>query len=43
MCIGKSACYINVDSKVDLDFIYYTFIGKEFQNYIQKLLQVQLF
>jgi len=35
--LGKSACYINVDSKVDLDFIYYTFIGKEFQNYIQEI------
>jgi len=35
--LGKSACYINLDSKVDLDFIYYTFIGKEFQNYIQEI------
>ena len=35
--LGKSACYINVSSEVDLDFIYYSFIGKDFQNYIEEI------
>lgn len=33
--LGKSACYINLNSEVDLDFIYYTFLGRDFQNYIE--------
>lgn len=33
--LGKSACFINLNSEVDLSFIYYTFIGKDFQNYIE--------
>lgn len=33
--LGKSACYINLNGEVDLDFIYYTFLGRDFQNYIE--------
>lgn len=33
--LGKSACYINLNDEVDLDFIYYTLISKDFQNYIE--------
>jgi type I restriction enzyme, S subunit len=33
--LGKSACYINLNHEVDLSFVYYTFIGKDFQNYIE--------
>lgn len=33
--LGKSACYINVNDDVDLDFIYYTLVNNDFQNYIE--------
>ena len=33
--LGKSACYINLNDKVDKRFIYYTFLNKHFQNYIE--------
>lgn len=33
--LGKSACYISLNNEVDLSFIYYTFISKDFQNYIE--------
>jgi len=33
--LGKSSCYINANEKVDLNFIYYTLINKDFQNYIE--------
>ncbi|MDN5297334.1 MAG: type restriction enzyme subunit, partial [Bacteroidota bacterium] len=33
--LGKSACYINLNDAVDLNFIYYALISKDFQNYIE--------
>jgi type I restriction enzyme S subunit len=33
--LGKSACYINVNDETDLQFIYYTLVNKDFQNYIE--------
>lgn len=33
--LGKSACYMNFNSEVDLKFIYYTLVSKDFQNYIE--------
>jgi type I restriction enzyme S subunit len=33
--LGKSACYINLNDEVDTRFIYYTFLSKHFQNYIE--------
>ena len=33
--LGKSACYINLNSDVDARFVYYTFLGRDFQNYIE--------
>jgi type I restriction enzyme S subunit len=33
--LGKSACYINLNDEVDKRFIYYTFLSKHFQNYIE--------
>lgn len=32
--LGKSACYVNLDEIVDKRFIYYTFLNKDFQNYL---------
>ena len=32
--LGKSACYINLNDKVDKQFIYYHFLNREFQAYI---------
>lgn len=35
LCVlGKSACYINVSDDNDRRFFYYTFLNKQFQNYI---------
>lgn len=34
--LGKSACYINVNEKVDRKFMYYLFCSKDFQNYIRE-------
>jgi type I restriction enzyme S subunit len=33
--LGKSACYINLNNDVDARFVYYTFLGRDFQNYIE--------
>lgn len=33
--LGKSACYMNFNNEVDLKFIYYTLVGKDFQNYLE--------
>lgn len=33
--LGKSACYMNFNNEVDLKFIYYTLVSKDFQNYIE--------
>ncbi|MDP2723331.1 MAG: restriction endonuclease subunit S [Bacteroidales bacterium] len=35
--LGKSACYMNLNDEVDLNFIYYTLINKDFQNYIEEI------
>lgn len=33
--LGKSACYINLNDEVDLNFMYYSLISRDFQNYIE--------
>jgi type I restriction enzyme S subunit len=33
--LGKSACYINLNDEVDVRFIYYTFLSRNFQDYIE--------
>lgn len=33
--LGKSACYINLNDEVDVRFIYYTFLSRDFQDYIE--------
>lgn len=33
--LGKSACYINVDTKFDRNFMKYVFLNDDFQNYIK--------
>ena len=33
--LGKSACYINVDSKYNVDYLKYVFISNEFQTYLK--------
>jgi type I restriction enzyme S subunit len=33
--LGKSACYINLNNEVDINFIYYILISDDFQLYIQ--------
>lgn len=35
--LGKSACYINLNDKVDKQFIYYHFLNKDFQTYIDEI------
>ncbi len=35
--LGKSACYMNLNYEVDLNFIYYTLVNKDFQNYIEEI------
>jgi type I restriction enzyme S subunit len=33
--LGKSACYINVNESVDKYFLYYNFLSKDFQNFLE--------
>jgi len=33
--LGKSACYINFNNQVNVKFIYYTFLGGNFQTFIE--------
>jgi len=33
--LGKSACYINVKCEMEIGFIYYTLVNRDFQNYIE--------
>ena len=35
--LGKSACYMNVIDGVNVKFIYYHFLNKEFQNFIEEV------
>jgi type I restriction enzyme, S subunit len=35
--LGKSACYFNVKSEVNMDYVKYVVINKHFQEYIQRL------
>lgn len=34
--LGKSACYVNVNEKIERKFLYYIFLNREFQNYISE-------
>ena len=34
--LGKSACYINVSDIVDRIFLYYVFLNRDFQNYLNE-------
>jgi type I restriction enzyme S subunit len=33
--LGKSACYINVNDKVNKYFLYYNFLNRDFQNFLE--------
>lgn len=33
--LGKSACYINVNEKVNKHFLYYNFLSRDFQNFLE--------
>lgn len=33
--LGKSACYINVNAKVNKHFLYYNFLNRDFQNFLE--------
>lgn len=35
--LGKSACYINVNEKVDKRFLYYNFLNKDFQLFLESI------
>lgn len=35
--LGKSACYINVNEKVDKKFLYYNFLNKDFQLFLESI------
>lgn len=33
--LGKSACYLNVKEGIDTKFVYYTFVSRDFQNFLE--------